>query len=360
MLNSKPLIRKVAGQTLQKAWQAADRAQRREPSVFSTPDIIRPNVGNKAFNASHYGVMLPKLPEPFRYFSLMALIGSSGVRFIDADHMLKGEPADHASQVSGTGLDGTGQFRAYSIQRDCDFHADGSLIEFGNDVTLSGTYPKLRLQVSHDAYQLDIQLTIHNNVTWFADLPIYQHIGLMADYHGHIQHGGQRMAISGHGTYEYARMVSPYGILKRPLPMAMRVPLDFFTYQIVHIDDDTQLMLARVGGMGSPCVESAWLRQRGQASVCYANNTRFNVSEYETTARSTPNGDQMRLPRCFNWTVKDGNRTIAVINGEVDTPMTYGLCRGYVGGYQYQGEFKGKPLDGRAYIEYVDVSASSH
>jgi len=350
------MTRNMIGMALRKGWQVADRAQNHEPAVFTAPEMIRPNVGNRLFNASHYGVMIPNLPAPYRYFSLMALIGSSGVRFIDTDHMLKTKPADNATQVSGTAVEETAQFASYSVKRDCDIREDGSLIRFGSDVTLSGCYPTVRLQVSREAFQLDIQLSIHDNVTWFADLPVYQHLGLMADYQGYIEHGGERMAIGGHCTYEYARMVTPYGVLKKPLPMALRAPLDFFTYQIVHIDDDTQLMLARVGGLGTPWVEHAWVRRRGEASFTLAD-TRFAFTEYETAPRTVPDGFQMRLPKTFRWTVKDGDKTFALINGTVDTPMTYGLCRGYVGGYRYNGEFDGKPVNGRAYIEYVDTSA---
>jgi hypothetical protein len=349
----------IAGTALGKGWRAADRAQSHEPATFSRPQIIGPNVGKRPFNASHYGVMIPNLPEPFRYFSLMALIGSSGVRFIDTDHMLKNTPTDHASQVSGTAVEDTAQFASYSVKRDCDIREDGSLIRFGNDVTLSGRYPTVRLQVTRAAFELDIQLNIQDNVTWFSDLPIYQHLGLMADYQGYIDYDGKRTSIGGHCTYEYARMSTPYGAIKKPLPMALRAPLDFFTYQIVHIDDDTQLMLARVGGLGTAWVEKAWVRRRGEASFTLANNTQFDVIEFETTPRIGPDGFQMRLPKTFRWTVKDGGKTFAIINGTVDTPMTYGLCRGYVGGYHYHGKFNGKPVDGRAYIEYVDTSATA-
>lgn len=350
-----PQIRSTAGQILRKGWQALDRAQTHEPAVFTTPEMIRPNVGNWLFNASHFGVMIPHLPEPFRYFSLMSLIGSSGVRFVDTDHMLVSEPADNATQVSGTAAEGTSQFASYSIQRDCEIRDDGSLIRFGSDVTLTGSYPEVRLQVTRGAFALDIQLVIHDNVTWFVDQPFYQHIGLMADYEGHIDYDGDRLAIGGHCTYEYYRMATAYGFLKQPLPMSLRVPLDFFTYQIVHINDETQLMLAKVGGLGHPWMQSAWVRRRGEASYTLEKNTRFEVTEYESALRTGPDGFRMRLPKSFRWTVSDGEHRIAVINGQVDTPMTYGLCRGYVGGYQCDGEFDGKSISGRAYIEYVDV-----
>ncbi len=346
--------RQLPNRVLKQVFKALDRTEIEQGRPFHEPALIRPNTDRRFFNVSHYGVMIPDLPEPFRFFSLMAIIGSPGNRFIDNDHMLVDSPSRNATQVSGTAAPGTGQFGSYSIDRDCEIRADGSLIRFGQDVTLTGQYPDVRLQVTRGGFTLDIALACHDNVTWFARTPIYKHLGLMADYRGHIEYQGQRTEIAGLCTYEYFTMLGPYGMIDRPLPPALRVPTDFFSYQIVALDADTQLMLAKVGGRGVTILESAWLRGRGKPSQIFAQQARFEVTAFEDEPRIAPNGHAMRLPKTFTWTVSDGAETVALLRCTVDTAFIYGLCRGYVGGYCYEGEFRGRAVSGRGYIEYVD------
>ena len=345
-----------SGRAMTASFRAMDRAATRAGIPFSDAAMIRPNIDQWLFNVSHYGVMIPNLPEPFCYFSLMAILGTAGNQLIDTDHMLVDKPSRNATQISGTAIPETGQFASYSMDRDCEIHSDGSLIQFGSDVRLSGLYPTVRLEVTREAFGLDITLRCHDNVTWFADTPIYKHLGLMADYEGHLDYEGQRVPISGACTYEYFKMVSPYGFISRPLSYRRKVPMDFFSYQILDIDDEIQLMLAKVCMTGETLLEAAWMRRRGAPSATFAESTRFEVTEFEEEPRIAPDARQMLLPKAFVWTVLDGDETIARIEGHVDTPFTYGLCSGYVGGYAYRGELEGRPIEGRAYIEYVDTA----
>jgi hypothetical protein len=333
-----------------------DTASARQGEAFNEAALIRPNIDRKLFNVSHYGVMIPNLPEPFRYFSLMAIIGTAGNRMIDTEHMLVDKPSRNVTQVSGTAAPGTGQFSSYSIDRDCEIALDGSLVRLGSDVTLSGLYPNIQLSITREEFSLEITLHCHDNVTWFAHAPIYKHLGLMADYQGHIVYRGNRAEIAGLCTYEYFTMVGPYGLVSKPLPERLKVPMNFFSYQIVQIESDTQLMLAKVGFAGETVMEAAFVRSRGECSRTYSHATHFEVTQWETEVRVAPDGRRMRLPVTFTWTVENGEQVIAVINGRVDTPFTYGLCSGYVGGYSYQGEFEGRKVQGRAYIEYVDTA----
>ena len=83
----------------------------------------------------------------------------------------------------------------------------------------------------------------------------------MADYEGHLDYEGQRVPISGGCTYEYFKLVSPYGLFSRPLPHALKVPMDRFSYQILDIDNEIQLMLTKVGIAGETLLEAAWVRR---------------------------------------------------------------------------------------------------
>ncbi len=146
-------LQRLPGLAVRQAFAVFDTAETLQGKPFTDAALIRPNIDRKLFNVSHYGIMIPNLPEPFKFFSLMAVIGTSGNRFIDTDHMLVDEPGRNATQVSGTAAQGTGQFASYSIDRDCDIHIDGSLVKFGEDVTLSGLYPNIRLQVTRADFE---------------------------------------------------------------------------------------------------------------------------------------------------------------------------------------------------------------
>ncbi|WP_175401885.1 DUF6670 family protein [Veronia pacifica] len=326
---------------------------------FGSPEIIRPNIDRRFFSCTHYGVMIPNLPEPFKYFSLMSFIGSSGIKMIDNDYMLVDTPRRNVTQVSGTALPETSNFASYSVDRDCQMSPDGSLVKYGDDVTISGQYPEFRLQMSHDNYHLDITLTCHDNVTWFIHNPVYKHLSLMADFKGHISNKGVDKLISGHGCFEYCNLISLYSLFNKPISHAYRFPYDFFTYQIIHIDENTQLLLALLMIKGKPVTREAYIRRRGEL-VKYSNQrkTHFKVTKFEDADTITPEGRHTRLPETFTWTASDENGdSLLTIHGTVDTPMTYGLLRGHVGGYQYHGELEGEAVSGRGYIEYVDCRA---
>ena len=68
-----------------------------------------------------------------------------------------------------------------------------------------------------------------------------------------------------------------------------------------------------------------------------------------------PDGRQMRLPRRLRWQACDTDGSpLLDLEGEVDTPATYGLGCGYVAGYAYTGTLEGRRIEGRAYLVYID------
>jgi hypothetical protein len=58
----------------------------------------------------------------------------------------------------------------------------------------------------------------------------------------------------------------------------------------------------------------------------------------------------MRLPLRFAWRADD----VIEIHGTTNADWTYGLGAGYVGTYNYEGTFRGRPVNGCGYIEYID------
>ena len=59
-----------------------------------------------------------------------------------------------------------------------------------------------------------------------------------------------RVSISAPCTVEYARCMTPQSLTRRALPESWKLPADFFTYQIVQLDDRHQLLLTDVRASG--------------------------------------------------------------------------------------------------------------
>lgn len=338
---------------LRGALKRFDRADAAQGEPFTRITMLRPHVQSKFYGWTHYGLMIPDLPVPHRYFSIMSVIGTPGALAFDTDHALVDTPRGNATVVSGTAATHPLHFGGYSIARDCTMHEDGSLIRFGREVEISGGYPDYRVQARYGAFALDITLRCTDKVSWFLRNPVYDHLSLLARYAGTIKHGRKRLQIEGLCTFEYAACVSPYLLRDRPLAPRHKVPLDFFTYQIINLDDGAQLLLTQYMLLGHPLVTAAYLRSESACSRTH-RDTRFEVIELRAEPATAPDGRVMALPQRFRWQVRDRGETLIELEGTVDTPFTYGLGSGYVGGYAYQGRYRGREIGGRGYIEYID------
>lgn len=229
-------------------------------------------------------------------------------------------------------------------------------IAAGSRATLSGTYPDFRLQSQRPDFSADLRLTATGDITWFGHSPIYQHCSLLVRYEGHIVCNGETTPVAGMGTWEYWRSISLYSARNRLLPPQRKLPGDFFTYQVINLDTDSQLLLAYVTLLDRPLVLSAYLRQAGQGNQCLDADVRFQVLTAQTAPAVAPDGTLMTLPDTFRWTVTaPSGRIMFKLDCQVDTPMIYGLANGYVGGYHWTGTREGQPVSGRGYIEYIDM-----
>lgn len=333
-----------------------DRADAAQGKPFDRPQMMKPHLNHKFYGWTHYGVMIPDLPAPHRFFSIMSVIGTPGALAFDVDHALKTNPRNNATLVSGTAATHPNHFSGYDIPKDCVMHEDGSHIQFGNELTISGTYPRYNVNATWKDFELSLDLDCTDKVSWFVKNPVYEHLSLLTKYKGNIKHKGEVESIQGLCTFEYACCPSPYVLRNQPLPPALKLPLDFFTYQIVNLADNQQLLLTQARIKGVPIITAAYLRSCDAYSTTY-RETEFTVLEYQNDLLTAPDGVQMRIPRVFRWDISDGGAQLMTLTCTVDTPMTYGLGSGYVGGFYYEGKHQGKPIHGNAYIEYIDRRA---
>jgi len=338
---------------IQHIYPCLDGTPAQDGQAFPKDYALKPYHQSKRVGWSHYGVMIPDLAAPHQFFSIMSIIGSSGALAFDTDHVLTDSPRRSATSVLGTAATHPQQFRGYSIARDCQFAEDGSQLQFGQDLIITGRYPHYQVIARAADFELQIAITNTDKVSWFVKTPIYDHISLLSTYQGHVTYQGETQQISGLCTFEHAACISPYLLRDRPIATPFKIPLDFFTYQIINLDDQTQLLLNDTRLNDVKIVSKAFLRGLQQYNQSY--DAVFEVLSYQAQPARSPDGILMRLPQTFQWVITDAQgQVILTLHGTVDTPLTYGLGSGYVGGYRYQGQHAGQAIQGRGYIEYID------
>jgi hypothetical protein len=302
-------------------------------------------------NWVHWGVMIPGLPEPHRFFTVMAIAGTPGVRLFANDHLVTTSPADTAYLVSATSAMTGGQFRAYAIGAECEFAADGSRLRFGDDLLITGRLPRLALHRRHPEAEVALDLDVSDVTTHFVRLPgVYRHWSRLARAWGRVGD----VQIDTPCTVEYAAGVGLHSLLDRRLPGRLTLPSRFFTYHVLNLDDETQLLFTYVlGPAGIPVQKAVHVRSLRTGAMSYRRGHSFVVHEYEPQPRRTPDGRSMRLPLRFTWRVDADGRPIEV-QGKTNGDFAYGLGAGYVGTYDYDATFRGRTISGRAYLEFID------
>jgi len=349
-----PLAARALRTGLASARRVFDTADRSDGKPFSEPDILRPHVDSRRFGWVHYGVMIPDLPEPHRFFSMMSLIGATGSLAFDNDDALVAPPRRNASVVAGTAASHPAHVGNYAIGDDFVSSPDGSLVRFGDDLTLTGRYPHYELVGRLGEVDVALTLTNTGTVSWFFRSPVYKHFGLLTEYAGTFTHGRTSVSTEGLCSFEYGAMPSPYLARSTPLPPAAKAPLDQFVYQIVDLDPDTQILLSRYGIGGAPFMTTAILRTREGAGRRFAD-VDFEVLEVRPDPEPTPYGVPMPVPQRTRFLVRDDSgRPWLDLEADMDTPFTYGLGTGFVTGFAFSATWRGETISGRGYCEYID------
>ncbi len=316
---------------------------------FDAPEILRPHSASRLWGVTHYGVFVPDLPAPLRYVNTMTLIGAAGAELFDNDHLSAADARNTTTVLSSTAAAGHHHYRSYDSSTECEFAADGSQLRWADDVEIDVDLPRVVVRGRYPAFTVDLELTVSDQVSYFVRTPIYDHLSLLAPYTGTVD----GTAVSGLGTFEYARIRSHQALSSRPLPEPLKLPVDFFTYQIVNLDERTQVLLTDVRARGRVACRLAHVRVLGGTTDVYDDVT-MDVLEYGEPLVDDQ-GRSMRVPARIRWTVRDRGTTLLTLDGTVDSELRYGHGRGYVGAYSYTGEFHGDAVAGSAYLEWIDV-----
>lgn len=317
-------------------------------------ELLRPHVTGRRYGQTHYNVVIPDLPAPHRYLACAVLIGRVGMHAFDIDHVVHGSPRNTATIALGTAATAPDWFSSYSIEDDCDLREDGSLMRFGQDLTIEGRFPDYHIEIERPGFALALDVTATEEITWFARSPIYDHIGFPARYRGILTFRDESTPVEGILSLEHARALTVPGLLNRTVPARLKFPWKFFTYHVIKVNPDTLLMLARADMFGQEVLTSAYHKEVGGRHHRWVHGVHFEVLSYRNRPQAAPDGDSTAIPHEFRWRITDGDRIVSEIIGTTDTDLIYGLGRGWIGGYTYHGHHLGEPVSGDAYYEYVD------
>ncbi|MBD8505173.1 hypothetical protein HT102_01540 [Hoyosella sp. G463] len=322
---------------------------------FDEPTLMRPHAESRRWAWTHYGVFLPRLPEPYRFLNTMTFIGATGTRCFDNDYLAMPDARDTATVLSTTATGPHHHYQAYDSQRDCGFREDGTVLSWGEHLTITARHPRYEARGRYEHLAVELEVVATNHASWFVRTPPYDHLSLLATVTGTITDERGTTSISDLCTVEYARCMSPQALTARPLPEAAKLPVDFFTYQIVNLDERTQLLLTDVQAAGSTACRLAHLRSLDAPAEVY-DDVAFEVLEHRAAPAVDPLGRKMRIPELMRWTVRslDAGEIVGHFVARVDSEPRYGHGRGYVAACTYEGEWRGRPITTTGYLEWID------
>ncbi|MCH7336656.1 DUF6670 family protein [Acinetobacter sp. NIPH 2699] len=317
---------------------------------------LSPHTNYKYYASTHYGVMIPDLPEPYRYLSWASVIGYVGFPITDSEFKMSVDgKGDTASLVHGTALSSTEEaFNTYSIKNDIKFSSEPFAINFANQTSMYEEGEGYTLVTNREDLQLQLRLVPTQAMTWFAYSAFYKHFSTLMHYKGFLVQQGKRTEIQGICTLESWKAVATSMLKNQWLVNHFQIPVKIFSYQVINIDQEQQLLLAFICYEDQPVITAVYYRHINGTSIQYNGEIHFEVTKLKHEPQLTPDAYHMDVPDTFRWTAYHNQKLILDINGQVDTPYCYGLAAGFVSSYAWRGVFNGKTLNGRGYLEYID------
>ncbi len=340
---------------LQYALPLVDRRVDASQKPFTGSPALVPHEASRRWGFTHFGIFVPRLPDPHRYVNTMTLIGATGTELFDNDGLVVTPDVRRTTTVfSSTAHGDHHHYRSYDARRDCDLADDGSKLTWGQDLEIDVALPRVAVRGQYSTFSVDLLLKVTDNVSYFIKSPVYDHLSLLAPYTGTITDDTGVTTVEGLGTFEYCRAMTPQNLFSSPLPQRLKLPADYFTYQILQLDDVTQVLLTEVQARGQSACLMAHIRTTD------GNREVYDDVEFEVTVwgrdQVDPWGRGMPVPQQIRWLVRDGQgHEVLALEGEIDAPWRFGHGRGYVGAYSYIGSFRAAPVTSSGYIEWIDL-----
>ncbi|MDZ7912594.1 MAG: DUF6670 family protein [Rhodococcus sp. (in: high G+C Gram-positive bacteria)] len=314
----------------------------------------KPHTDSRLWAWTHLGIFIPELPAPHRYLNTMTLIGATGSVIFDDDCVAAADARRTATVMSSTAVEDQHHYRGYDSLADCEFASDGSSLRWSDELDIRCEHPVFAVTARYKTFSADLEVTATDRVSWFVRNPAYHHYSVLATVTGTITDAKGTTDIDALCTVEYARCVSPQALRHTPLPAHLKVPIDFFTYQIVNLSDRSQLLLTDVRACGEQMVLTASIRSLDDPITKVFTNTRMSVIEWDVP-RVDARGQQMWMPKQLQWHVNnDRGEPVLTIQATIDAPWRKGHGVGFASAYTYTGRWGDEALAGSGYIEWVD------
>lgn len=330
-----------------------DRARR---AVMADAVAPMPPPSGRRRSWAHYGIVLPNLPNPHRALGLSALVGTPGMPIAANDQLITTVPSDTAYCLASTSA-APSDLRGYRIGADCELAADGSRLQFGAELLIEGRYPEFTLRTALPGGAAQLRLQASETATSLIHIPgVYEQRSVLCRARGWIQHHGDTMTVEGLAAFDYAAGLGLASIVDRPLPdWATGLPR-FVAYQVVDVDDETQLLFLRVLGPSGIRIKNAvYERSLRHPSRLHSRGHVLVFHDHEPAPRTTPAGRVMSLPRRFAWRVEDDDGTEVVhLEAVAHDGWAYGFGAGYFGSCRYEARYRGRQIEGDAGIVLID------
>ncbi|SEM13176.1 DUF6670 family protein [Acinetobacter sp. DSM 11652] len=291
----------------------------------------------------HQGLMIPGLPSPLHYFNFLTIIGQPNVPMLRNDYAIKTRALDTVSLITSISPHMVGHFHGYSIINDCEIKENKFV--FGQREQLEGSIPNFKLIRKDNELSVDLNIQTQPIISHFTKLKLglFDHWSLVCQCKGTVTYKEQTYKIDQLGSFEFARAINiPY------------LPLHFFTYQIINLIDQRQLLLAHIrNGLNQIVQSRMYLRDLKTQTSEMFDDVYFKVHRVYPKVK-TPNGHEMYLARVFEWSFENKKRKI-IVKGESRGDFKFGVAAGYVGSFSYEVQIDGIQEEGQSgYCEYID------
>ena len=303
---------------------------------------------NKKYKIIHQALTIPNLPAPLHYLNFLSMIGQPNTPMFRNNSAIRTTPLDTATVLASSSPHMAGQLNRYSISAECSFQE--KTFKFANKEQLMGAFPKFQIQRKDTELSFEIEITTTPLISHFTKLRfgLAEHWSVLCRCQGEVKYKEQCFDIDQLGAFEYARSID-----------FSYLPLAFFTYQVINLVDQRQLLLEQIRDSFNRIVQSRiYIRDlQKQQTHMFDRMVRFQVHRVYPAVK-TPNGQKMYLPREFEWHYQDEQGHHIHLCAQSRGDFKFGLAAGYVGSFKYQLKMDNYEEQGESgYCEYVDCRA---
>ncbi|WP_130802658.1 DUF6670 family protein [Acinetobacter ihumii] len=322
--------------------------------IFQQDAIIQPYVDHPFYSCSRYGFNFPNLIAPCHYLNISATFGMTGLLCYDSPLLHQHSPRQHANVFISTGLNNEPLLQHYGLVGDEVIQTPDKIL-FGRELLIEGNYPEFQIKGHYDHIEFQLQINVGRQASWLMKSPVYDHFSLMMHYQGHFNLQGEQIEVAGMGSFEFARAATPHLLIEQPLSLIDKIPVNFMTYQIMNLDDQTQLILHKVDIAGKPMNYKAYIRHKSGLCDVF-DDVEFQVTDYLDKPTMSRLGEYTLLPKTFEWKIFDHSADLFLeIQAEVKTEYQFGLGLGYVAAFEFKILNDEHMHSGQGYMEYIDI-----